>query len=597
MYLRIGQGQLIAAFGPGAMADLPQRSVVVAGLDAWVGDRRQIREPRLARRVAELLKSPGIRLECPPEAQSDTPGFVQTYVFPLWFVTRDVVSGRPSKWRTRRLVQWADLEDQGRTFPMEGAGRSAVVPVRFVRACRRGHLGDIDWPAFAHGIRPACGGKLYFDERGASGDPGEAVIRCECGQERPLAQADDLEGAALGDCDGGRPWLGQDRVPTEKCTERNRLLVRAAANAWLAQTERVISLPGRDEGIRQAVEKVWIFLESAESAEDVGLERAKPRVREVLEGLTDKDVWESVKERRGDLTTARKPVKLEELQALISQSNPIGEDTLKGTLFARVLPRREWERPWMAGIERVLLVERLREVAALVGFTRFEAASPDSETGELNAGARRAEISRQPEWVPTVENRGEGIFVQFNQVALEQWRARAAVQERYGQLRRGFEAWKKDRAGNERKLPSAEFMMLHSFSHLLIAAVALDCGYSVNSMMERIYAIPQVGYGVLLYTASSDAEGSLGGLVHAGRRIARFVRIAQSLGTTCPNDPLCALHRPEESRDGRMLQGAACNTCAQIAESNCEQGNDFLDRSFVVTTVAGSGAEFFQGSE
>ena len=593
MYPRIGQGQLIAAFGPGAMADLPQRSVVVAGLDAWVGDRRQIREPRLARRVAELLKSPGIRLECPPEAQSGTPGFVQTYVFPLWFVTRDLVSGRPSKWRTRRLVQWADLEDLGRAFPVEGAGRSAVIPVRFVRACRRGHLGDIDWPAFAHGLRPVCGGKLYFDERGASGDPGEVVIRCECGEERPLSEAEDPEGAVLGDCDGGRPWLAQGRVPAERCAERNRLLARAAANAWLAQTERVISLPGRDEALRQAVEKVWIFLESAESPEDVALERAKPRVREVLAGLTDSDVWESVKERRGDLITARKPVKLEELQTLLSPGNPIGEDTLKGTLFARVLPRMEWERPWMTGIERVLLVERLREVTALVGFTRFEAASPDAETGEFYAGVRRAEISRQPEWVPAVDNRGEGVFVQFSRDALEQWRTRAAVQERYGQLRRGFEAWKKDRAGTERKLPSAECVMLHSFSHLLIAAVALDCGYSASSIRERIYAIPQVGYGVLLYTASSDAEGSLGGLVHAGRRIARLVRIAQSLGATCPNDPLCALPRPEDSHDGRTLQGAACNACAQIAESYCEQGNDFLDRSFVVTTVAGSGAAFF----
>jgi hypothetical protein len=84
--------------------------------------------------------------------------------------------------------------------------------------------------------------------------------------------------------------------------------------------------------------------------------------------------------------------------------------------------------------------------------------------------------------------------------------------------------------------------------------------------------------------------------VHAGRRIARFVRLAQSLGITCPNDPLCALHRPDDSPDGRTLQGAACNTCAQIADSDCEQGNDFLDRSFVVNTVAGSGAAFFPES-
>lgn len=408
-----------------------------------------------------------------------------------------------------------------------------------------------------------------------------------------LSQATDAEGTALGDCDGGRPWLGQGRGAGERCTERNRLLARSAANAWLAQTQRVISLPGRDEGIRQAVDKLWIFLESAENIEDIAAERAKPRVRDVLAGLTDDDVWSSVKERREGQTASRKPLKLEELQSLIGPRNSIGDDTLGATLFALVLPRSEWERPWTQGIERVLLVERLREVAALVGFTRFESASPDAETGELYARVRRAEISRQPDWVPAIENRGEGIFVQFSHEALAQWRARPAVRHRYGEFGRAFEVWKKEHAGTERTLPSPEYILLHSFSHLLIAAVAQECGYSANSIAERVYAIPQVGYGILLYTAGSDAEGSLGGFVHAARRIARFVRIAQELGATCSNDPLCALHPPETTPGGRMLQGAACNACVQIAESNCEQGNDFLDRTFVGRTVAGSGPGFF----
>jgi hypothetical protein len=42
-----------------------------------------------------------------------------------------------------------------------------------------------------------------------------------------------------------------------------------------------------------------------------------------------------------------------------------------------------------------------------------------------------------------------------------------------------------------------------------------------------------------------------------------------------------------------MLHGAACHGCVLIAETSCEQGNDFLDRALVVRTVAGLGAEFF----
>jgi hypothetical protein len=590
---QIRQGQLITTFGPGAMTDLPERSVLIAGLDAWVGERRQIQEPRLARKVAELLGAQTIRLECPPEADRDGGGFVRSYVFPLWFVTQNLIPGRPPGWRTRRLVQWSGLEDKGRKFLMDDRSKSPVTPVRFVRACRRGHLGDIDWQAFVHGQNPPCGRELYFDERGTSGDLGETYIRCGCGLERPMSQAADPNSRALGDCDGARPWLGQGRVADERCNERNRLLVRAASNAWLPQPQRVISLPERGENIRQTVDKLWMFLEAAESADDIAYERRKPKVNEGLAGLTNDEVWEAVRERKNPANSSEKPVKRAEIETLLAPGDQIGEDTLESTFFARVLPRAEWNQPWMAGIERVLLIERLREVAALVGFTRFESASADAETGELDAGVRRAEISRQPEWVPAVENRGEGIFLQFSREALLTWWQRTAVVDRYAELKRGFDGWKKEHTSSDRKLPSPEYLLLHSFSHLLITAVALECGYPASSIMERVYAVPQVGYGVLLYTASSDAEGTLGGLVQAGRRIAGFVRSALELGGLCSNDPVCGQHSPANVLEGRMLHGAACHGCVLIAETSCEQGNDFLDRALVVRTVAGLGAEFF----
>lgn len=225
-----------------------------------------------------------------------------------------------------------------------------------------------------------------------------------------MSQAADPNSRALGVCDGGRPWLGQGRVADERCNERNRLLVRAASNAWLPQPQRVISLPERGENIRQTIDKLWMFLEAAESADDIAYERRKPKVNEGLAGLTNEEVWEAVRERKNPLDSAEKPVKRAEIETLLALGDQIGEDTLESTFFARVLPIAEWNQPWMAGIERVLLVERLREVAALVGFTRLESASADAETGELDAGVRRAEISRQPEWVPAVENRGGRDF-------------------------------------------------------------------------------------------------------------------------------------------------------------------------------------------
>lgn len=165
------------------------------------------------------------------------------------------------------------------------------------------------------------------------------------------------------------------------------------------------------------------------------------------------------------------------------------------------------------------------------------------------------------------------------------------MKRRTAQLSEGFEAWKKANQATSATFPGPTFIMLHSLSHLLITAVALDCGYAASSIRERIYASDS-GYGVLLYTASADAEGTLGGLVEAADRIDRYLRQAVELGQLCSNDPVCAQHRPDSWED-RFLHGAACHGCLLLAESSCERRNDFLDRALVVPTVDGDGAAFF----
>ncbi|HYN42176.1 MAG TPA: DUF1998 domain-containing protein, partial [Thermoanaerobaculia bacterium] len=140
--------------------------------------------------------------------------------------------------------------------------------------------------------------------------------------------------------------------------------------------------------------------------------------------------------------------------------------------------------------------------------------------------------------------------------------------------------------------PGLPYVLLHSLSHLLLTAVALDCGYATSSIRERIY-VGEGAYGVLLYTSSPDAEGTLGGLVEVGRSLGRHLARALELARLCSNDPVCAMHRPDSGHEERFLSGAACHGCLLIPEPSCENRNDFLDRALVVPTVLGGGAEFF----
>jgi hypothetical protein len=135
---------------------------------------------------------------------------------------------------------------------------------------------------------------------------------------------------------------------------------------------------------------------------------------------------------------------------------------------------------------------------------------------------------------------------------------------------------------------------LHSLSHLLLTAESLECGYPASSIRERVYAL-EAGYGILLYTGTPDAEGTLGCLIETGQQIERHLRAALELGRLCSNDPVSAQHDPQSRHERRFLHGAACHGCLLIAETSREQHNDFLDRALLVPTVEDLGAEFFTG--
>jgi hypothetical protein len=115
-----------------------------------------------------------------------------------------------------------------------------------------------------------------------------------------------------------------------------------------------------------------------------------------------------------------------------------------------------------------------------------------------------------------MENRGEGIFIQIKREAIEAWLKKTAVQQRGRLLLDGFELWRDDHRDSNIDFPGLPYYMLHSLSHLLLTAISLECGYPGSSLRERIYATAGA-YGILIHTGSSDAEGTLCGLVLTAR--------------------------------------------------------------------------------
>lgn len=597
--------QILNVFGPGAMVDLPEHSVVIGGLEFWRGDMREILEERLAGRVAQLLELDSVELREPP-VDEDERGALRTgidaLVFPEWFVAQHaVVTGQRNgrQVRSRALVHWRAL--QKRQYVDDDGARHPVVPVRFVQACRNGHLSDIRWIHFVHGEDDlVCRGPLQLDELGAGGDLQQIRVRCRtCRRERPLSDMKVNDSQVLGRCQGQRPWLGFHASETcqkadAREPETNRLLTRTASNAYFSQVLSVISIPDDDAALKRGVQALWEgYLQGMGSREKLEslLGLGLGPVDEHLGAFDVGRVWEEIEARRSGRAAATPSIKSLEFDTLMR----VGVDAPRSLDEHDFVARR---RPldglpaWLADkLDRVVLVEKLREVRAQVGFTRFEPMMPDID-GDLDLGVRRASLADTIRWVPAVEHFGEGVFVAFRPAALDAWRARPEVVERGRALQAAFAVWAQDRKIPPEQWPGVDYLMAHSLAHLLITSVSLECGYAASSIRERVYRTTG-GLGLLLYTGSAGSEGTLGGLVDVGRSIERHIPAALARARLCSNDPICAEHQPAEKNEERYLHGAVCHGCLLVPETSCERGNAHLDRALVVPTVATPGAAFF----
>jgi hypothetical protein len=184
---QVRRGQVITTYGPGALIDLPRHSAIVGGLDTWpkTSDLEEILEPRLTRKLQTMTDVAAPPLYAPPPDSADPrepAKGIGVWRFPEWFVVQEA-SGDDERERSRRLVHRKGLDNKG-MFD----GRP-VVATRFVRACPKGHVDDLDWQRFVHGAEDPCRRQMWLDERGTSGDLADLVVRCECGKSRSLSEA------------------------------------------------------------------------------------------------------------------------------------------------------------------------------------------------------------------------------------------------------------------------------------------------------------------------------------------------------------------------------------------------------------------------
>jgi hypothetical protein len=599
--------QLLYSYGVGAIIDLPNISVAVLGLEDWDRSRMTpVSEPRLLaaaqRHVGAQLK----KLLAPPRKVDDGPGAdptgdeipagIPVLAFPRWLyctgcrllapVSQGAFELKYDSWRPDKT----GYEHAYCSFP---PGRHPAYPARFLLACRNGHLDDFPWDFFVHRGVFDCPGPLRLLNLGPAGEAREVEVSCQrCTSRRRMSEAFGESGAKnLPQCRGRRVHLrDEEQAP---CKEEPRAILIGASNIWFPVTLGVLSIPTSGNKLEQAVADLWTeYLEHASTPAEVALLMKMPPLRR-LASFTADQVCEAVEAYRNPpAKPAAVDLKRPEWELFTSPGSAPSTPDFK----LREVPVPTGTESWL---ERVVLVERLREVQTTFGFTRIDSATDEESDEEKRP--KRAPLSRKStEWLPAVEVRGEGLFLQVREDALGAWTARPEVVK---QAEAGFLAahteWRRRRGISppEAQFPGLRYVFLHSLSHAVVRQLSLECGYSAASLRERLYssdpgdATPMAG--ILLYTAAADSEGTLGGLTGLGapEELGRHLAAALEDARLCAADPLCSDHRP--TGDGTDVHGAACHACLFSPETFCERGNRFLDRNVLADTVAGPRISLF----
>lgn len=608
----IRASQLLYTFGVGSLINLPQLSVLVMGLDDWdTSTCREITEERLLAVARRRLGGQVTRFYHPPvavgadgdDAPAGTAIGVPVSPFPRWARCPrcDLLAPLDQAVFQRKVDPFRPERTRYVHANCQKANEPPVMPVRFMLACRNGHLEDFPWAEYVHkGKTPCTPSILRLREFGVSGDLSDVVVECETCDPKSSRSFVEVVGPAaernIPECRSSHPHLRS--LPGNPCPEQQRVVVLGASNTWFPVQLSALVLPPAGDALRQLVEEYWATLSKVTSVEVLRAFRSINQLP-AFAGYAEEKIWEAIQARnQGGAEEAGEgavDLKGPEWDLL---SRPKSGRSGPEFRLREVSPPQGFER----FIVRTVLAERLREVRVLLGFTRIESPGEFAD-GEDLPQPRTAPLSRRsPTWLPASEVRGEGLFLQFREDAIQAWCGSAAVQALAEEFGEGHARWRRLRRiqPEAEGFPGMRYVLLHSFAHALMRHLALECGYAASSVRERIYTRDPGGEdgpmaGVLIYTSASDSQGTLGGLVSLGRPETLGRLIGQTLEQMrlCASDPLCAEHRPAD--DEYTIHGAACHACLFAPETACERGNKYLDRTVLVQTFASQHPGFFDG--
>ena len=575
---QLRRNQLITTMGPGAIVDLKDASVIIAGIDGWEKSDN-VNELKINNiRLQNLLGKDYFLM--PPFTKDKTNNNflhpdIRAYRFPKWYYCPIC----------RKLAPYTEFLLKKGKIVCDKCNNKEVIPSRFVVACEKGHISDFPYREWVHGGPTECNKMMKIRDTGKTGELKSIIIECECGKRRDMGATFSKRTFKV-QCNGEEPWLGDKK---EVCSENVVTLQRSSSSVYFPITVSSILIPPWSKEISQKIEE--FYEENKEDFENT--EMLKQIITNKLLRLNNISKEEAAnfveavlaEKNRDDLTFN---------ELLEDEYRALGMEANEDEFITKEEPVPEFINKY---INKVILVKKMTETIVEVGFKRI---NPGYDLMDSNTYTRLTDKINQ-KWLPGVNQKGEGIFLEFNKAKIQEWENRVDVKNRYESIvNRKEEGYLK----GLRKAITPRSILLHTLSHAIIRQLTFECGYSSTALKERIYTTFDDGKidmaGILIYTTSSDSDGSLGGLVKQGKT-KNFEKILEKTIENmawCSTDPLCIEREQSGYKD---LNLAACHACTLLPETSCELRNILLDRAAIRGRLdnleIGFFKEFYQNEE
>lgn len=585
--MKARRGQLITNYGPGSLFnDINGRTFMISALDLWsINSKDEVKDEerlKLILGVEKLFKPP-----------VETEGYIKSIRFPSWYFCRFCKSMRKYGHEQDPNFGCGSCNHAGK----QSKKSVAMVPLRFLVVCENGHASNFPFQEWVHAGKPYNDShKLELKEMNNMTGLLGLVVRCKtCGASKNMSSAltpGALNNIISGGCKGEMPWRSKEaKSPMEECDKDPIGIQKGASNLYYPVIRSSIFIPDESAKFRAEI-KQWVednrtLVTSAMTTEggDVFI---KSMLKEIdFYNLLNED------EKKEALEEIKDYSEFTQLGGNNSRSDYDLEDLRREEYFAFLSSygnhkdfnvfrheMSEYTKFIQEHFSKITLVESLRDTRAYVGFTRIEPLEMKTPKDTLKKIVKRTYGSLDRVIVDEV--RGEGVFFEFSVEKLNKW-----IEDK--NPKRRLEKYPKSILNSLNDLKEGYacpeiFLMIHTFAHMIINEFCLFSGYSTTAIRERLYVNspgkPDM-FGVLIYTAYGDSEGSMGGLVRLGRpgTIEGLIESSLLKANWCSSDPICSQVVPQGPRRKNL---AACHNCALLPETSCEHFNSYLDRTLLI---------------